>query len=185
MKLFNLVNAHNHFWRLIEKQNGVLSKIPEITPFGEKACIWFDDTVFHIYAQFNDEYEMRRRKNRRYVVFLINIWIAFPNDAKAEDALSLEKYLDFAIKLIDKKCSSYIGGGKSLIAKKMWDRGDKRPHLFYTFRIENFPVRTDIVNSIKNILREAHKNFNFSYSDSKEELLKKCNEKHIRIGNGT
>ena len=117
MKLFNLTNAHRYFLQLIDKQDGIICKKPDILPFGRKACVWFDDTVFHVYAQYINQHVERPKKDLKSIKFAINIWIAFPDNARAEEALYLEQYLDSSIKKINKKCCSYIGAGKSLIEK--------------------------------------------------------------------
>ena len=182
MKLFNLTNAHKYFLQLLNNQNGLICKKADIYPFQRKACVWFDDTVFHVYAQYINKYGKRPKKDLMCIKFAINIWIAFPDNARAEDALCLERYLDSAMKQIDKKCSAYIGAGKSLIEKNMWDDGDKRPHLIYTFDIKDFPVRSDIIELIKTLLREAKNKFGFSYSDNRDDFIDKFDStKHILI----
>lgn len=182
MKLFNLTNAHRYFLQLIDKQDGIICKKPDIHPFGRKACVWFDDTVFHVYAQYINQHVERPKKDLKSIKFAINIWIAFPDNARAEEALCLEQYLDCGIKLLDKRCSAYIGAGKSLIEKNMWDDGDKRPHVIYTFDIKDFPVRGDIIDIIKDLLRKAQDKFGFSYSDNREDFLKRFDRaKHILL----
>lgn len=62
MKLFNLTNTHKYFLQLIDKQDGIICKKPDIHPFRRKACVWFDETVFHIYAQYVNGYNDKPQK---------------------------------------------------------------------------------------------------------------------------
>ena len=184
MKLFNRVNAHKQFLQLIRSQDGIICKKPDIYPFRRKACVWFDETVFHIYAQYVHEDDNKpRKKDLKCIKFLINVWIKFPDNTSEETALNLEEYLNHRIRAIDNKCHSYIGMGKTLLLNHMWSEDAKRPHLIYTFAIQDFPVRSDIVEVIKDVLRDAQDMFKFSYSDSKKEFVEQLydSKKHILI----
>lgn len=177
MKLFNLTNAHRYFLQLINKQDGIICKKPDIYPFRRKACVWFDETVFHIYAKYVHVYDKNpRKKDLKCIKFLINIWINFPDNTCEETALNLESYLNQRIRDIDNNCYSYIGMGKTLLVNHMWSEKPQRAHLIYTFAIQDFPVRSDIVEKIKEVLREAQDIFKFSYSDSKTEFIEKLHE---------
>ena len=156
MKLFNRVNAHRQFLQLIKSQDGVIYKKPDIYPFRRKACVWFDETLFHIYAQYVHEFDIKpRKKDLKCIKFLINVWIKFPDNTSEETALNLESYLNQRISDIDNNCYSYIGMGKTLLVNHMWSEKPQRAHLIYTFAIQDFPVRSDIVEKIKEVLREA------------------------------
>ena len=177
MKLFNRVNAHRQFLQLIKSQDGVIYKKPDIYPFRRKACVWFDETLFHIYAQYVHEFDIKpRKKDLKCIKFLINVWIKFPDNTSEETALNLESYLNQRISDIDNNSYSYIGMGKTLLVNHMWSEKPQRAHLIYTFAIQDFPVRSDIVEKIKEVLREAQDIFKFSYSDDKNEFIEKLCE---------
>lgn len=158
----------------------MICKNPDIHPFRRKACVWFDETVFHIYAQYVHAYDScRKRNDLKCIKFLINVWIKFPDNSTGRDVFNLEEYLNCEVGAIDKHCSSYTSMGKTLINKNMWDAGT---HLIFTFEIKDFPVRNDIVDVIKNILREAKNIFNFSYSDNKDDFIEMFDsQKHMMI----
>ena len=177
MKLFNRVNDHRQFLQLIKSQDGVIYKKPDIYPFRRKACVWFDETLFHIYAQYVHEFDIKpRKKDLKCIKFLINVWIKFPDNTSEETALNLESYLNQRISDKDNNCYSYIGMGKTLLINHMWSEKPQRAHLIYTFAIQDFPVRSDIVEKIKEVLREAQDIFKFSYSDYKNEFIEKLCE---------
>lgn len=174
MKLFNRVNAYRQFLQLIKSQDGIICKRPDIYPFRRKACVWFDETLFHIYAQYVHEFDIKpRKKDLKCIKFLINVWIKFPDNTSEETALNLESYLNQRISDKDNNCYSYIGMGKTLLINHMWSEKPQRAHLIYTFAIQDFPVRSDIVEKIKEVLREAQDIFKFSYSDDKNEFIEK------------
>lgn len=177
MKLFNRISAHKQFLQLINKQDGIICKKPDIFPFRRKACVWFDETLFHIYAQYVHAYDKKpRKKDLKCIKFLINVWIKFPDNTSEETALNLESYLNQRISDKDNNCYSYIGMGKTLLINHMWSEKPQRAHLIYTFAILDFPVRSDIVEKIKEVLREAQDIFKFSYSDDKNEFIEKLCE---------
>ena len=177
MKLFNRVNAYRQFLQLIKSQDGIICKRPDIYPFRRKACVWFDETLFHVYAQYVHEFDIKpRKKDLKCIKFLINVWIKFPDNTSEEIALNLEEYLNLRISAFGNKCHSHIGMGKTLLLNHMWSENPKRPHLIYTFAIQDFPVRSDIIEKIKEVLREAQDIFKFSYSDYKNEFIEKLCE---------
>lgn len=169
MKIYNLNNAHRHFVNLIKNQAGVVRGQFGIQPFEEKACIFFDDTYFYVYAEQNFLREMpRKKKNTWYIKFLVNIWIKFPDDAYENDVLQMNQYLNDTIKTFDRNCRSYISMGISMIKRGTWSKN--RSCLIFTFEITEFPVRHDIIDVIKNVLRQAQEIFHFTFPDKKEEL---------------
>ena len=71
--------------------------------------------------------------------------------------------------------------GKSSFVNHMWSQNPKRPHLIYTCAIPDFSVRSDIVEKIKEVLREAQDIFKFSYSDDKNDCIKTLSESDTSI----
>jgi hypothetical protein len=180
MILFNK-KAHDQFMQLIESQDGIISIRPDFYPLYMKAYVWFDETVFHIFAKsVHKKDEASPKKDMKCIEFLINIWIKFPDNTSEETALGLEKFLDQRIKAIDNNYYAQMWG-KSLFVNHMWSKNPKRPHLIYTCAIPDFSVRSDIVEKYKEVLREAQDIFKFSYSDNKNDCIKSVSESDTSI----
>lgn len=95
MKLLKVIDAHKQYIDLLDGQDGVIVRLPDeeeynvwsLLPFKTKACVWFDDTVFYIFAQ-RENYDDRaipfKDKN---LSLRIHVWLKFPEKYTSEDVL--------------------------------------------------------------------------------------------------
>ena len=109
---------------------------------------------------------------------LVCVWIRFYDNSNEDDVLALEEYLNKTVQLFDKKCCCYISCGKKLIVNRTWSNG--KPDLIYTFKISETPIRHDIIDIIKKILIKAKDKFDFFFSDNKNCIFEKVQNKKYK-----
>ena len=176
MKEFKYEEKLNQFYRLLENQEGVIIRSDEIEPFHSKALIWFNETLFHVYA----EYEKICLNNRIIyidIIYTISIWLHFPSHYNEEDVLAFESWIANKIYSQDPDCKSYIGTGRTLLVDKTWNKCD----LILTFELKEIKSNINIIDIIKLALEESQKKFGVSYSDKKEQIIKAISNKPEKI----
>lgn len=168
MKLFRQDKALHQYQRLVREEEIIRRPMRMIYPYFFKDLIFFNDTVLHCWIN-------KSLKKPKKCSIEFNIVLHFSQDRFEEDVYRLGAYLNDRISGYDRKCKCHISCGHTLLKKKFWSRN--RPDLIFSFTIEDFPIREDILSKIYQVINEAKIKFGFSFSDKRTKIVERIKER--------
>lgn len=169
MKIYKSYDVLDYYSRIITSAVMIRINAPHISPFGFKDIIFLDDIVLHAWIESSPE-------NSMYYKIIFNVILHFSEEWFEDDVWELESYLNQEIYTYDENCRCRITCGYTSLRIHTWSKGSRFDPIF-SFIIEEFPVKTDILERIKIILNETKMKYKFKYSDKRENIIERIHKK--------
>ncbi len=165
MKIYKSYDVLDYYSKIITSEMFIRRKAPNIFPFAFKDVIFLDDLILHSWIERASEKQM-------YYKIIFNVILHFSENWFEDDVWELESYLNQEIYASNQNCRCKITCGYTSLRQQTWSKGSRSDPIF-SFIIEEFPVRTNILDRIKIVLNEAKQKYDFQYSDKREQIIER------------